>query len=67
MPVEHVWDESQEKYFDNHIFKSLDGVGAVKMSGIILRVDMLRSAALQSDDKIAFKRICDWQQEYFSI
>ena len=26
MPVEHVWDEIREKYFDNHIFKSLDAV-----------------------------------------
>lgn len=26
MPVEHVWDEIREKYFANHIFKSLEAV-----------------------------------------
>lgn len=26
MPVEHLWDEIREKYFDNRTFKSLNAV-----------------------------------------
>lgn len=38
-PVEHVWDELREKYFQNRIFPSLAGVIEVLCQGLTALAD----------------------------